>query len=66
MAAEMFDRLPIAPGDLVPGYHAAFLTSQVLARRITKNDPRITGFPWESLLPSERKKFSKLIRTAKR
>lgn len=66
MAAEMFDRLPIAPGDLVPGYHAAFLTSQVLAHRITKNDPRITGFPWKSLLPSEREKFSKLIRTAKR
>jgi hypothetical protein len=63
-AAETLDRLELDPAKLAPGYQAAFLATQVLNRRIAKDDPSITDFPWKSLRPSERKKFSELIRTA--
>lgn len=63
-AAETLDRLDTDPDHLAPGYRAAFLTTQVLNHRIAKDDPRITDFPWKSLLPSERKKFNELIRAA--
>jgi len=52
------------PARLSPGYHAAFLTIQVLNGRIARDDPRITGLEWNSLLPSERNKFSELLRSA--
>jgi hypothetical protein len=61
-AAETLDRLELDPEQLSPGYRAAFLTTQVLNHRMAKDDPRITGLPWKSLLPSERKKFNDLIR----
>ena len=63
-AAETLQRLELDPAKLAPGYRAAFLTTQVLNRRIAKDDARVTDFPWKSLQPSERKKFSELIRTA--
>ena len=63
-AAAMLDPLHLDPAKLSAGYHAAFLTTQVLNRRIPKDDGRITGFPWKSLLPAERKKFNDLIRAA--
>ncbi len=62
MAAQTLDRLELDPAQLAEGYRAAFLATQVLAGRIPKDDPRITSFPWKSLLPSERKKFNDLIR----
>ena len=61
-AAQTLDALQLDPAKLSPGYQAAFLTIQVLAGRIARDDARITGFVWKSLLPSERKKFSELIR----
>jgi hypothetical protein len=63
-AVETLDRLEVDPAKLPPGFRAMFLTVQVLARRLPKDDPRITGFPWKSLQPSERRKFSELIRAA--
>ncbi|MCX6868831.1 MAG: hypothetical protein NTV46_22035 [Verrucomicrobia bacterium] len=64
-AAETLDRLALDPAQLAPGYRAAFLTTQLLNRRISKNDPLIIEFPWKSLQPSERRKFNELIRAAK-
>ena len=63
-ATATLDRLEVEPAKLPAGLRAAFLTSQVLARRIAKDDARITEFPWKSLQPCERKKFSELIRNA--
>jgi hypothetical protein len=63
-AAETLDPLKLDPEKLSPGYRAAFLTTQVLNGRMAKNDPRITEFPWKSLQPSERRKFSELIQSA--
>ena len=63
-AAETLDPLKLDPAKLAPGYRAAFLTTQVLNRRLAKDDPQITEFPWKSLQSSERKKFGELIRTA--
>ena len=62
-AAETLDPLNLDPAKPAPGYRAAFLTTQVLNHRMAKDDPRITQFPWKSLQPSERKKFSELIRS---
>lgn len=62
-AATTLDRLKVEPDHLAPGYRAAFLATQVLNRRMTKDDPKITNFPWKSLLPSERRKFGEMIRT---
>jgi hypothetical protein len=64
MAAKIFERLALDPAQLSPGYQAAFLTNQVLNGRIPKDDPRVTEFAWKSVLPSERRKFSELIRGA--
>jgi hypothetical protein len=63
-AAATLDRLELDPNQLAPGYHAVFLTTQALARRIPLDDPRITDFPWKSLLPCERRKFNNLISAA--
>ena len=46
----------------MPPVREVGLTTQALNHRIAKDDPLITGFPWKSLLPSERKKFNDLIR----
>ena len=62
MAAETLDPLKLDPAKLAPGYRAVFLTTQVRNRRLAKDDPQITQLPWKSLQPSERKKFSELIR----
>lgn len=51
-------------GDLegrVQGYRIAWLTTEVMNRRIPPDDPRITGFPWTTLKASERKRFGELI-----
>lgn len=64
MAAATLDPLELDPAKLAPAYRAAYLTTQALNRRIPKDDPAITEFPWKSLQPSERKKFNELIRTA--
>jgi hypothetical protein len=61
-AAEALDRLKVEPETLSPGYRAAFLTTQVLNQRMSREDPAVTGFPWKSLLPSERRKFSEWIK----
>lgn len=62
-AAATLDRLKLDPAQLSAGYQAALLTTQVLNRRVAKDDPSVTGLPWQALLPSERKRFGDLIRT---
>ena len=64
-AAATFDRMKLEPAKLAPGYRAAFLTTQVLNKRMAKDDPQIVNLPWRSLLPSERRKFSEWIKSAK-
>ena len=64
-AAETLDRLKVDPEKLAPGYRAAFFATQVLNHRMNKDDPKITAFPWRSVLPSERRKFGELIRSVK-
>jgi len=63
-AAATLDAQEVEPAKLPPGLRAAFLTIQVLGHRIAKDDPRITEFPWKSLQPCERRKFSELLRNA--
>ena len=63
-AAETLDRLKLDPATLPPGYRAAYLTTQTLNGRISKNDPLIVDFPWKAVLPSERRKFTELIQSA--
>jgi hypothetical protein len=63
-AAATLDDLSLTPDQLAPANRATFLTTQVFANRLAKDDPRITDFPWKSLLPSERKKFTELIHDA--
>ena len=65
-AAAILDPLQLDLGSLPPSYRATLLASRVRNRSLSKSDPLVTGFPWKSLLPSERKKFSELIRTADR
>lgn len=63
-AAAILDPLQLDPASLPPAYRATLLASRVLNRKLPKSDPLVTEFPWKSLLPSERKKFSELIRSA--
>jgi hypothetical protein len=65
-AAETMDPLKPEPEKLAPGYRAAFLATQVLNGRMSKDDPRVTKFPWKSLQVSEHRKFSELIASAER
>jgi len=61
-AAATFDRLELDPDKLTPGLRALYLTTQVLTRRIARDDPRISGFAWKSTQPCERKKCHDLLR----
>jgi hypothetical protein len=63
-AAEILDPLKLDPATLAPAHRAVFLLTQLLNARMTKDDPQIARFPWKSLLASERRKFSELIRRA--
>jgi len=65
-AAAVIDRQDVDPDQLAPGYRAAFLATLVLNGRIDRQDPRITGFPWKSLLPSERRRFSEWLKVVDR
>lgn len=64
MAAETLEQLDFKPDRLSPSYRAIFLTAQVLSGRLARTDAAVTNFPWSSLLPSERRKFTSLIRSA--
>jgi hypothetical protein len=63
-AAEALDGLNLDPSKLAPSYRAVYLVSQVLNRRMSKNDPQVVDFPWQSLQASERRRFTELIRSA--
>ncbi|GAA5118370.1 hypothetical protein JIN84_16105 [Luteolibacter yonseiensis] len=63
-ATALLDSLELKPEQLAPGYRAVYLTVQVLNGRLSKKDPSITEFPWDSLQASERRKFSELIEAA--
>jgi hypothetical protein len=64
MAAETLDNIDFIPDQLSPSFRAIFLTTQVVSGRLARTDRAITEFPWNSLLPSERRKFTSLIRSA--
>ena len=61
-AAGVLDRLKLESEQLAPGYRAAFLATQVLNGRIDRQDPRISKFPWKSLLPAERQRFGEWLK----
>jgi hypothetical protein len=61
MAAETLGRLDFDPDRLSPSFRAIFLTTQVLSGRLTRTDAAVANFAWDSLLPSERRKFTSLI-----
>lgn len=61
-AIGVLERLKVDPAQLAPPYRAAFYTTQVLNRKMAKDDPKIVDFPWKSLLPSERRRFTEWIR----
>lgn len=63
-AAEILDPFGLNPAELPPAFRMVFLTTQLLNERMTSDDPQITEFPWKSLQPSERRKFSELTRSA--
>lgn len=64
MAAAALDPLKLDPQKLPPSYRAAFLLTQVLNHRIPATDPQIKDFPWSSLQPSERRKFTEILQSA--
>lgn len=43
------------------GYRAAFVAARVLSREIDFDDPEVTQFPVQQLLPSERRRFSEWL-----
>ena len=61
-AAAVLDRLTVDVEQLAPGYRAAFLATQVLNHQLDRQDPRISGFPWKALLPSESKRYSEWLK----
>lgn len=61
-ALAVVDPLKIDVVKLSPGYRAVVLATLVTNGRITRDDPRITGFPWKALLPSERRRFSEWVK----
>lgn len=65
-AAEILDSLNLDLTKLAPVYRAMYLTTQVLNSRMSATDPKIKEFPWQTLPPAQRKKFSDLIRSAER
>ena len=61
-ALAVLDRFKVDLDQLAPGYRATFLATLVLNHRIEPEDPRITGFPWQTLMPSERKRFGEWLK----
>jgi hypothetical protein len=64
-AAAAMDRLKIEPEKLNPSYRAIYFATQVLNQRLKKSDPKVVKFVLDSLLPSEKKNFTRLISLAK-
>lgn len=64
LAAAALDPLKLDPKTLPPSYRAAFLLTQVLNHRLPATDPQIKDFPWSSLQPSERRKFTEILQSA--
>ena len=63
-AAKVLEPFELENKELSPAFRIVFLTSLMLSGKIPANDPRIEGFPWNSLQVSENRKFSALIRGA--
>ena len=60
-AAATLEPLELDPAKLAPPYRITWLASRVLNGKLPKDDPRVADFPWKSLQPSERRKFTALI-----
>jgi hypothetical protein len=61
-AAALLDRLEVGIDRLAPSYRIVFLASKVQNGTLAANDSSLQGFPWNALLPSERRKFGNLVR----
>lgn len=61
-AAEVLDRLKVDPGQLPPSFRIVFLVSRVRQGALPADDPAVKEFPWNDLLPSERRKFGALLK----
>lgn len=64
MAQERLAGLTWDPEQASPGFRMIYYASETLNGRMERSDPKLEQFPWKSLLPSERKKFSELIRAS--
>jgi hypothetical protein len=63
-ALKILDSLEFEPAKLPLGFQAMILVAQVQNRRLAADDSLILGFPWQTLLLSERRQFGKRIRLA--
>ncbi len=62
-AGETLKRFETATEPLAHNFQGVFLVTQVLNGQLPYDSPRITEFPWDDLLPSERKKFNGWLRS---
>ena len=53
------------PAALAPGYRALVLAARLLTQQIPADDPLLRQFPWNELLPSERRRLEAWILQAK-
>ena len=61
-AAAVLDPLKVDADQLPPSFRVVFLISRVKNGKMPPDDPAIRDFPWNDLLPSERRKFRDLLR----
>ncbi len=64
-AGEIFQKQDPLAGVSPPEYLMSFYISEVASGKMESNDTKISKFPMGTLLPSERKKFSELLRPQK-
>jgi hypothetical protein len=61
-AAVVLDRLRVDIATLPPSQRVVFLVSRVRNGTLGRDHPEVTGFPWKTLLPSERREFIRLLK----
>ena len=61
-AKGVLDRLKVDADRLPPSFRVVFLVRRVRSGEMQPDDPAIREFPWNQLLPSERRKFNEILR----
>jgi hypothetical protein len=61
-AGNIWDKLPVPPEDLAPGFRTAWLSTQVVAGKLAPEAPAVADIPWKTLLPCERTTFEGILR----